>query len=50
MIKYQKQLLNTGLESLSAASEKVVQKAGEFFGKKNSDPITNSHDVIVAKQ
>ena len=38
MIKYQKQLLNTGLESLSAASEKVVQKAGEFFGEKKFRP------------
>ena len=50
MIKHQKQLLNTGLESLSTASEKIVQKTGEFLGKKNSGPITNSHDDIVVKQ
>ena len=29
--KYKKQLLDTGLDSLKTASEKVVHKAGEFL-------------------
>ena len=32
--KYKKKLLDTGLDALKTASKKVVQKTGEFLGKK----------------
>ena len=35
-----KQLLDTGLDSLKAASEKVVHKASEFLGNKTADALT----------
>ena len=38
--KYQKQLLDTGLNT----SKKVAHKAGEFLGKKIPDAVTKSND------
>ena len=35
-----KQLLDTGLDSLKAASEKAVHKASEFLGNKTADALT----------
>ena len=32
--KYEKQLLDTGLDSLKTTSKKVVHKAGDFLGSK----------------
>ena len=41
---YQKQLLNTGLDSLRTASKNVVHKAGELFGNKTPEAVTKSND------
>ena len=38
--KYKKQLLNTWLDSLKTASQKVVHQAGEFLGNKIADTVT----------
>ena len=47
--KYKKQLLDARLDSLKTASKKVVHKAGEFFGNKIADQITNLYDDKVVK-
>ena len=44
MRKYKKQLLDTGLDAVKAAFEKVVHKAGEFIGNKVADAVTKSND------
>ena len=41
--KYKKQLLDTCLDSWKTASKKVVHKAGEFLGNKNTDAVTKSN-------
>ena len=46
---YKNQLLDTGLDSLKAASEKVVHKAGEFLGNKITDAVAKSHDNKIVK-
>ena len=50
-IKYKKQLLDTGLDSLKTASKKVVHKTVEFLGNQTEDAVTNSNeDKIVKKE
>ena len=48
--KYKKKLLDTGLDALKAASEKVVHKTtegtGEFIGNKIAEKIVKSKHVI----
>ena len=48
--KYEKQLLDTRLNSLKTASKKVVQNAGEFIGNKIADAVTKSKDGNTEKQ
>ena len=48
--KYEKQLLDTGLDSLKSASKKVVHKAGEFIGNKITDAVAKSNDNKILKQ
>ena len=45
-----KQLLNTGLDSLKTASNKVVRKEGKFLGNKIADALTKSNDHKIVKQ
>ena len=45
-----KQLLDTGLDSLKAASKNVVHKTGEFLGNKIADAVTMSNDDKIVKQ
>ena len=47
--KYKKRLLDTGLDSLKAASKKLVHKAGEFIGNKIADTVTKSNDYKIVK-
>ena len=47
--KYKKQLLDTGLDSLKAASKNVVHKAGEYLGNKITDAVTKSNDDKIVK-
>ena len=47
--KYEKQLLDTGLDSLKSASKKVVHKAGEFIGNKITDAVAKSNDNKILK-
>ena len=46
--KYKKQLLDTGLDSLKAASKKLVHKAGGILGNKIADAVTKSNDDKIA--
>ena len=48
--KYKKQLLDTGIDTVKAASKKVVHKAGEFIGNKIADAVTKSSNDKVVKQ
>ena len=47
--KVKKQLLNTGPNSLKAASTKIAQKIGEFLGNKVADAVTTSNDDKIVK-
>ena len=47
--KYEKQLLNTGLEFLKTASRKLVHKTCAFIGNKTADVVTNSYDGKIMK-
>ena len=47
--KYEKQLLDTGLDSLKTASKKVVHKAGKFLGNKIAGAVTKSNDDKIEK-
>ena len=40
--KYEKQLLDTGLDSLKTASKKVVHKAGKLLGNKIAGAVTQT--------
>ena len=42
--KYKKQVLDTGLDAVKAASKKVVHKAGEYIGNKIADAVTKSEN------
>ena len=42
--------MNTGLDSLKTASEKVVHEAGEFIRNKTADAVTKSNDNNREKQ
>ena len=42
--------MNTGLDSLKTASEKVVHEAGEFIRNKTADAVTKSNDDNREKQ
>ena len=42
--------MDTGLDSLKAASNKVVHKAGEFIGNKTADAVTKSNNDSIEKQ
>ena len=41
-----KQFLDTGLDSLKAASEKVVHKASEFLGNKTADALSQTKNKL----
>ena len=47
--KYNKQLMDTGLDSLKTDSKKVVHKTGEFLGNKIADTVANSYDNKIVK-
>ena len=47
--KYKKQLLDTGLDSLKAASKNVVHKAGEYLGNKITEAVTKPNDDKIVK-
>ena len=47
--KYEKQLLDTGADSLKTASKKVLHKTGEFLGKKTAEAVTKSNDNKIVK-
>ena len=46
--KYKK-LLDTGLDYLKIASQKVVHKANKFLGNKITDAVTKSNDEKIVK-
>ena len=46
---YKNQLLDTGIDSLKAASEKVVHKTGEFLGNKITDAVAKPHDNKIVE-
>ena len=46
---YKKQLLDRGLDSLKAASKKVVHKAGEFLGNKIADAVILRNKNLLTK-
>ena len=48
--KYEKQLLEAGLDSLKTASQKVVHKASEFIRNKIADTVTKSNGDNIVKQ
>ena len=48
-IKYKKQLLHTGTDSLKPASKKLVHKTVEFMGNKIADAVTNLLDDKIGK-
>ena len=48
-IKYKKQLLDTGVDSLKTASKKVVHNAREFLGKKTAHAVTKSNNDKIVK-
>ena len=48
-IKYNIQLLDTGLDSLKTASKKVVHKAGKFSRNKIVDAVSKSKDDEIMK-
>ena len=50
MRKYRKQLWDTGLDSLKAASKKVVHKIDEFLGTKSADKIVKPKHVLDENQ
>ena len=47
--KYDKQFLDTGLDSLKTASKMVVHKAGEILGNKIADTVFKSNDDMRNK-
>ena len=44
-----KNLLDTGLDYLKIASQKVVHKANKFLGNKITDAVTKSNDEKIVK-
>ena len=48
--KYEKQLLDRGLDTVKTSSKKVVDKASEFVGNKLADTVTKSNDDKIEKQ
>ena len=48
--KYEKQLLDTGLDALKSAPKKVVHKTGKFLGNKIVDSVTTSNSDKIVKQ
>ena len=42
--------MDTGIDTVKAASKKVVHKAGEFIGNKIADAVTKSSNDKVVKQ
>ena len=48
--KYEKQLLDTGLDAVKTVYKKAVHKAGEFIGNKIADLVTKSNDNKIVKQ
>ena len=48
--KYQKYLLDTGLDAVKTASKKVVHKTCEFLENKIADVVTKSNDDKIVKQ
>ena len=47
--KHKKQILDTGLDAVKAASKKVVHKPGKFLKSKIADTVTNSSDYKTEK-
>ena len=47
--KYQKQLLDRGIDSLKTTSIYVIQKAGEFLENKIVEAVTNSYNNKIVK-
>ena len=48
--KCKKQLLDTGLDGVKAASKKVVHKAGEFLGNNIVDAVAKLNGDKIEKQ
>ena len=42
--KYEKQLLDTGLDAVKTTFKKVVHRAGEFIGNEITDAATNDNN------
>ena len=47
--KYQKQLLDRGIDSLKTTSIYVIQKTGEFLENKIVEAVTNSYNNKIVK-
>ena len=47
--KYKKQFLDTGVDSLKAASKKIDHKAGEFLRNKIADKVIMTIDDKIVK-
>ena len=47
--KYQKQLLDRGIDSLKTTSIYVIQKTGEFLENKIAEAVTNSYNNKIVK-
>ena len=47
--KYQKQLLDRGIDSLKTTSKYVIQKTGEFLENKIAEAVTNSNNNKIVK-
>ena len=47
--KYQKQLLDTGLDAVKTVSKKVLHKGGKFLGNTFPDTVTESNNDKIVK-
>ena len=45
-----KQFLDTGIDALKFASEKLVHEAGGFIGNKVADTVTKLNNVKIVKR
>ena len=45
--RYEKKVLDTGLDTVKNASKKVIQEASEFIGNKIVDAVTRQTIIIL---
>ena len=48
--KYKKQFLDTGIDTLKFASEKLVHETGGFIGNKVADTVTKLNNAKIVKR